>query len=52
MCIRDSNDAVNIYNIQIERFPDLLLARVMNFQRHTFLDVPEEKKEDVKMQFA
>ncbi|OGW39599.1 MAG: hypothetical protein A2X58_13155 [Nitrospirae bacterium GWC2_56_14] len=46
------NDAVNIYNIQIERFPDLLLARVMNFQRHTFLDVPEEKKEDVKMQFA
>jgi LemA protein len=43
------NDSVNIYNIQIERFPDLLLARRMNYQRHAFFDVPEEKKKDVKM---
>jgi LemA protein len=43
------NDAVNIYNIQIERFPDLLLARVMNYQRHAFLEVSAEKKKDVKM---
>ena len=46
------NDAVNIYNIQIERFPDLLLARIMNYQRHAFLEIPEEKKKDVKMSFA
>ena len=46
------NDAVNIYNIQIERFPDLLLAKAMNCRRHPFLDIPEEKKTDVKMDFA
>lgn len=46
------NDSVNIYNIQIERFPDLLLARIMNYQRHAFLEVPEEKKKDVKMAFS
>jgi LemA protein len=46
------NDAVNIYNIQIERFPDLLLARAMNCRRHTFLQVPDEKKQDVKMAFG
>jgi len=46
------NDAVNIFNIQIERFPDLLLAKVMSYQRHAFLDVPEDKKKDVKMDFG
>ena len=46
------NDSVNIYNIQIERFPDFLLARAMNYQRHEFLEVPEEKKQDVKMAFS
>ena len=46
------NDSVNIYNIQIERFPDLLLARVMNYQRHEFLEVPEEKTQEVKMAFS
>lgn len=45
------NDAVNIYNIQIERFPDLIMARVMRMQRHPFLDVPEEKRQDVQMAF-
>lgn len=46
------NDAVNIYNIQIERFPDLFMAKAMNSQRQTFLEVPEEKKKDVKMDFS
>jgi LemA protein len=46
------NDAVNIYNIQIERFPDLLLARIMNYPRHAFLEVPADKKKDVKMDFS
>lgn len=46
------NDAVNIFNIQIERFPDLIMAKLMNMQRHTFLEVPEEKKQDVKMNFS
>jgi LemA protein len=46
------NDAVNIFNIQIERFPDLLLAKAMSYQRHAFLDIPEDKKKDVKMDFG
>lgn len=46
------NDSVNIFNIQIERFPDLMMAKAMNMQRHSFLEVPEEKKQDVKMNFS
>ena len=46
------NDTVNIYNIQIERLPDFLLARALSYQRHAFLEVPEAKKADVKMQFT
>ncbi len=46
------NDAVNIYNIQIERFPDLIMARTMNYQRHPFLDIPPEKKKDVQMKLS
>jgi LemA protein len=46
------NDAVNIYNIQIERFPDLLLARLMGYQRHAFLMVPVEKKNDVRISLS
>jgi len=46
------NDAVNIYNIQVERFPDMILAKAMNCQRHSFLEVPEEKTADVKMAFG
>jgi LemA protein len=45
------NDSVNIYNIQIARFPESLLARVLGYRPHTFLEVPEEKKRDVKMDF-
>lgn len=46
------NDAVNIYNIQIERLPDLFMARVMGARRHAFLAVPEDKKGDLKLDFG
>jgi LemA protein len=46
------NDSVNIYNIQIERFPHMILARMLNYARRAFLEIPGEKKEDVKMNFA
>ncbi|MEW6078801.1 MAG: LemA family protein [Thermodesulfobacteriota bacterium] len=46
------NDAVNIYNIQIERFPDLIMAKIMTLKRHSFLDVPEEKRQDARMDFG
>jgi len=41
------NDSVNIYNIQIARVPELVLAKIMNYQRHAFLEVPEQRKQDV-----
>jgi LemA protein len=45
------NDSTNIFNIQIERFPHLILARILNYARKALLEVPEEKKQDVKMEF-
>jgi LemA protein len=46
------NDAVNIYNIQIERVPDVLLAKALGYRRHAFLEVPAEKKKDVQMKLS
>jgi len=45
------NDSVNIYNIQIERFPHLIVARLLHYARKAFLEIPEEKTQDVKMNF-
>ena len=41
------NDSVNIYNIRIEQFPDIIMARLLNYLKHDYLKVPEEKKQDV-----
>lgn len=46
------NDAVNVYNIQIARVPDLIVAAAMGCRQHSFLEVPEQKKADVKMDFS
>lgn len=46
------NDSTNIFNIQIERFPDLLMAKLMRYHKRPYLDVPEEKKADVAVRFA
>ena len=46
------NDSVNIYNIQIERFPEVLLAKPLGYEKHKYLEIPEEKKADVKMDFS
>jgi len=43
------NDSINIYNIRIERFPEVLFARPLNYQRMAYLVVPEEKKQDVAL---
>jgi LemA protein len=46
------NDSVNIYNIQIARLPELILARLLSYKKHAFLEVPEEMKSDVRMNFS
>lgn len=46
------NDSINIFNIQIERFPHLILARIFGYVKKAYLEVPEEKKTDIKIHFA
>ncbi len=41
------NDSVNINNIRIEQFPDVLVARMFNFKDHPLLEFSEEEKADV-----
>jgi LemA protein len=43
------NDSVNIYNIKTEQFPDVILARLLKYDKQPYLKVPEEKKQDVKL---
>jgi LemA protein len=46
------NDSVNIYNIQIQRFPETILAKRFDFRRHAFLDISEDFKLDVDVNKA
>lgn len=46
------NDNVNVYNIRIQQFPDLLLAGMMNLRpREVFKDTEEDRR-DVEVKFA
>lgn len=45
------NDAVTVYNITVERFPEVLLAGVLGYFRRDLLIVPDELKKDVKVSF-
>ena len=41
------NESVNINNVRIEQFPDLLIARIFNFKSHSLLEFSEEEIADV-----
>ena len=41
------NDAVNLNNIRIEQFPDVLIARMLAFKSFELLEFSEEEKADV-----
>lgn len=43
------NDSINIHNIRIASFPDLLIARPLKFQERPLLKVPDAAKRDVKI---
>ncbi len=43
------NDSINIYNIRIERFPDVLFAKPLKYEKKDYLIVPEEKKQDISL---
>lgn len=43
------NESVNLYNVRIEQFPDLLIARQFNFSSAELLEFDEEEIADVDM---
>jgi len=43
------NESVNINNIRIEQFPDVLIARLFNFGPKDLLEFSAEEKKDVNM---
>ncbi|MCK9505468.1 MAG: LemA family protein [Porticoccaceae bacterium] len=43
------NDAVNLNNIRIEQFPDLLIARFFAFKAFELLEFSDEEKADVNI---
>jgi LemA protein len=46
------NDSVTIHNVRIARFPEILVAGALRYRPHALLEVPDEKKRDVKVDFA
>ena len=46
------NDSVNTYNIRIQQFPDMVIAGMMNFQRHELFQVTEEDRRDVEVKLT
>jgi LemA protein len=43
------NDAVNLNNIRIQTFPDLIVARMFDFKEAALLEFSEEQRRDVDM---
>jgi LemA protein len=46
------NDSVNTYNIRIQQLPDVMIAKMMNFQPHELFNVIEEDRRDVEVNLA
>jgi LemA protein len=46
------NDNVNTYNIRIQQFPDLFMARLMSLQRRDLFQVTDEDRRDVEVKLA
>jgi len=46
------NDTVNIYNIRIEQFPDVIVARTFNFSDRTLWQIDPSHRQDVEVKFS
>ncbi len=46
------NDSVNIYNIRIEQFPDVIVARFFNFTGRTLWQIDPAHRQDVQVSFS
>lgn len=45
------NEYVNIYNIRLDQFPDLVVARLFNFTPRTLWQIDPAHRQDVTVQF-
>jgi len=45
------NESVNIYNIRIEQFPDVIVARLFNFAARTLWQIDPAHRADVEVSF-
>lgn len=45
------NDSVNTYNIRIQSFPDMFVARVLKYGNEEMFKVAEEDRKDVEVKF-
>lgn len=45
------NESVNIYNIRIEQFPDVIIAKLFNFIRRTLWQIDPAHRADVNVSF-
>ncbi len=43
------NESVNINNVRIEQFPDVIIARLFNFKAFTLLEFSAQEKADVNL---
>lgn len=46
------NESVNSYNIRIQQLPDMIVARMLNYQAHELFKVTEEDRRDVEVNLA
>lgn len=45
------NDSVNTYNIRIQSFPDMFVARLLKYKQEEMFKVEERDKKDVEVKF-
>lgn len=45
------NEAVNLYNIRIEQFPDVVVARLFNFSERALWQIDPAQRQDVEVSF-
>ncbi len=46
------NESVNIFNIRIEQFPDMIIAGLMRLEKRELWQIDPEHREDVRIEFS
>jgi LemA protein len=45
------NESVNLFNIRVDQFPDVIIARIFNFTARTLWRIDPAHRQDVKVEF-